>query len=219
MRGAHLETMRGIAGADLSSSEGYVVREDGTTIGEYVVATDDDSALPPVGVLLEGNTEGGEITIAQSGLLDMDVAIAGGSITYGSHKELTFDSNGRLIAATQAGQWIVAVAELRSSTTGSGQSVVVRVVQPYRYAPTTEALGFEAGVMTIAIGQASNTANLGADFAGGYAVATISQAAADGTLTSILHADIDGSGVLTITGNGNADAAVTVAYIAFRAQS
>ena len=132
MRGKHLETRTFIAGADLSGSEGLVVAFNGT-IGAVVLAADPDAAVMPVGMLLEGNTQGGEVTVAISGLVETGEPVSGAAITHGTHRELGYDASGRFVPTSTAGDWVVALAELRSNVTAADQSAVVRLVTPYRY--------------------------------------------------------------------------------------
>jgi hypothetical protein len=132
MRGKHLETRNFIAGADLSSSEGLVVAFN-ATIGQVVLATDPDAAVMPVGILLEGNTSGGEVTVAIGGLIETGEPQSGAAITHGTHRELGYDANGKLVPNSTAGDWVVALAELRSNASGADESIVVRAVTPYRY--------------------------------------------------------------------------------------
>lgn len=119
----------GIAGADLSAAAGTVLTEH-TTIGQYVLATDDDATLPPAGFCKDGDTSGNPISIQRGGLMEVKT---GAAITHGTHKELTHDASGRVVPADAAGEWVVAHAELRSNAGGADEWVWVRVVTPYRY--------------------------------------------------------------------------------------
>lgn len=71
-----------------------------------------------------------------------------------------------------------------------------------------------AGIAVVAAGASSVTVSNPAITATSKATAMVSQAAADGTLTSVLRANCT-AGVLTITGNANATAATRVSYIVF----
>ena len=71
--------------------------------------------------------------------------------------------------------------------------------------------GLVSGTITIAIGQPSGTAAVGAALDGKPVWALINQPSADGTLLRIERANITG-GTLTVVGNANATAAVTVRY-------
>lgn len=68
-----------------------------------------------------------------------------------------------------------------------------------------------SGTITIPIGASTGTASVGTDYNAAPVSAVVSQAAADGTLLYIARALI-ASGVLTVYGNANATAAVTVRW-------
>lgn len=70
----------------------------------------------------------------------------------------------------------------------------------------------KSGTAIIALGSSSIEVPIGAALDGKPATATVMQAAADGTLTHVTRCSWDGGGNLTIHGNANATAAVTVAY-------
>lgn len=73
-----------------------------------------------------------------------------------------------------------------------------------------------AGTDTIAAGQSSKAVLTGrTDLDGAPAFAIVRQAVADGTLTHIVRAAWNGTGTLTVYGNGNATANTSIAYFVY----
>lgn len=201
------------AASDLTGKVGYVAKRTGVETCDLATDPFDDI---PAGIIEVDGAAGDRVTLHRFGHI-ADEVVAGAAITAGTHLELTYDSNGKLVPATAPGQWVVAQADLSVNSSAEDDQISVFAVLPYRYAGRNEVPA--TGEATIASGDSDTTVSLGAAYANGWAIAQINQAAADAALTSIALVNIDGAGDLTITGNAAADADVNVGYIAHKPAS
>jgi hypothetical protein len=104
--------------ANTTTAKGVAVKAH-TTLGEVVIATVKASEIP-IGITLESAAAGDAIRVAQEG--EEAEARLGGTVTYGA--QLTFDGNGRLIAA---GSGEIVVAHARAAG-DSGDYIPVIVI-------------------------------------------------------------------------------------------
>ncbi len=96
-----------IAGADLSAKEGYVVKMSASAT--VSLATDGTIAAEELaGVVTQGggNTSGNPVSVACTDG-ERTRGVAGGVLTRGTHRYLSTDGNGKLVAAV-AGKTVVA---------------------------------------------------------------------------------------------------------------
>jgi len=101
---AHTRTY--LASGDLSTKEGYVVKM--SNASAVLLATDGTIGTEDlVGIVAQGggNTNGLPVTVAMAGAVTR--GIAGGTLTRGTHRYLTTDGNGKLVAAV-AGKTVIA---------------------------------------------------------------------------------------------------------------
>lgn len=124
------------AAADYTAKQGFVMKQSGAAGTETcTVAADATAATGEIilGIIPfpdgGGTTTGALTSIVRHGWCE---AMAGATITYGTHHELSYDSAGELIAAT-AGEQVVALLDDRGEgTVADGDKVRVWVVgTPY----------------------------------------------------------------------------------------
>lgn len=143
-------------------------------------------------------------------------AIAGATLTPGTHHLLSIDSVGRVIPWTAGSKacalWMVPKSDVTDRTVGAGEEVDVLVL------PGAEAGGaFARGTVTIALGTDDQTATVAgiedAVAAGAVVMLTTAGSAVDDTATAFAYSvSSDDSDTLTVTANANATAATDVAY-------
>lgn len=140
------------AGADLSSptaAEGYVVQLQGA--GTAILATDGTISGGQVlcGIITQGggNTSGGQITVAVNGPA---YARAGGVLTRGTHKFLTVDATGRLVAAATGDQIVAIWDDSGEDAAAAAGDLIPVFVTLHRYAAGTVAADFRRPSLSIA---------------------------------------------------------------------
>lgn len=96
-----------LAGVDLSAKEGYAVKlSASSTVSLATTATIGTEDLVGIVAIRGGNTSGYPVTVLdRQG--DIGRAKCGGALTRGTHRYLTTDANGKLVAAA-AGDTVIA---------------------------------------------------------------------------------------------------------------
>jgi hypothetical protein len=108
------------SGADLSAKKGFAVKLDSS--GLVVLAAAATDAI--IGILEDGGSASGD-PVSVAGVGEIIRASAGGTITAATHKWLTSDANGELVATTTAKDNVCAIT---LQTAADGDLIRVMVV-------------------------------------------------------------------------------------------
>lgn len=124
-----------IAGAALTSHSGKVMKITGAdssktlpTVTIVAAAGYVNAGEVPCGILVEGRASGLTVDVQNEG--EHTEAIAGDTLTPGTHYELSYDSSGKLIPAL-AGMYVVAIFIGHKAVAANGYARV-HVVKPYK---------------------------------------------------------------------------------------
>lgn len=126
-----------IAGADLSAKEGYAVKlSASSTVSLATTATIGTEDLVGIVAIRGGNTSGYPVTVLdQPG--DRGRAKCGGALTRGTHRFLTTDANGKLVAAA-AGDSVIAEWIGQGPASAADGDFIEVVINKFPYVEDTD---------------------------------------------------------------------------------
>lgn len=126
-----------IAGADLSAKEGYAVKlSASSTVSLATTATIGTEDLVGIVAIRGGNTSGYPVTVLDCPG-DRGRAKCGGALTRGTHRFLTTDANGKLVAAA-AGDSVIAEWIGQGPASAADGDFIEVVINKFPYVEDTD---------------------------------------------------------------------------------
>lgn len=126
-----------IAGADLSAKEGYAVKlSASSTVSLATTATIGTEDLVGIVAIRGGNTSGYPVTVLDCPG-DRGRAKCGGALTRGTHRYLTTDASGKLVAAA-AGDTVIAEWVGQGPASAADGDFIEVVINKFPYVEDTD---------------------------------------------------------------------------------